>query len=135
EAKLANQPMNPGPFKPFLMGIKLIQSHFSEDESPIRTALVTARNAPAHKRVVNTLRSWGVRIDETFFLGGIDKGPVLEVLRPHIFFDDQMSHLEGARARTPSAQVIAIGRQIPLPLDATDAPKQRGGADDARFQP
>lgn len=116
EAALANNPMDPGPFKPFLMGIKLIQEKFPQDESPIRTALVTARNAPAHRRVVNTLRAWGVRVDETFFLGGIDKGPVLEALRPHIYFDDQMSHLESARLRTPSAHVIPIGKQIPLPF-------------------
>jgi len=116
EAKLADQPMNPGPFKPFLMGLKLIQEHFSDERPPIRTALVTARNAPAHKRVVNTLRAWGVRVDETFFLGGIDKARVLAVLHPHIYFDDQMSHLEGARVRTPSAQVIPVGKQIPLPF-------------------
>jgi 5'-nucleotidase len=56
-------------------------------------------------RAINTLRSWGVRIDETFFLGGIDKAEVLRIFRPHIFFDDQMAHLEGARRVAPSAQV------------------------------
>jgi 5'-nucleotidase len=118
ESKLATEPMNPGPFKPFLMGVKLIQDLFAEESSPIRTALVTSRNAPAHKRVVNTLRAWGVRIDETFFLGGIEKARILHVFRPHIFFDDQLAHLEGARAETPSAHVPSVGAQIPLPFVA-----------------
>jgi 5'-nucleotidase len=66
---------------------------------------VTARNAPAHKRVVNTLREWGVRLDETFFLGGIEKAGILAVLKPHIFFDDQDAHLVKAQLKTPSAHV------------------------------
>lgn len=106
ESELASEPMEPGPFHPFLMALKAIQDKFPEEESPIRTSLVTARNAPAHKRVVNTLRNWGVRIDETYFLGGISKAEVLKVLRPHIFFDDQMAHLKDAQLVTPSAHVI-----------------------------
>jgi len=118
EAQLAGTPMNPGPFEPFLRGLKLVQDHFPEEDSPIRTALVTARNAPAHKRVVNTLRHWGVRIDETYFLGGIEKARVLAVFRPHIFFDDQMAHLRSAQVHTPSALVPPIVEQIPLPFAA-----------------
>lgn len=105
ERELANVPMNAGPIKPFLMALARIQARFSEEDSPVRTALVTSRNAPAHERAVKTLRSWKVRVDESFFLGGIEKSGVLGVLRPHIYFDDQPSHLERARRTTPSAHV------------------------------
>jgi len=105
ESERSAEPMLPGPFHSFLMALKEIQDKFP-DNPPIRTALVTARNAPAHKRVVNTLRNWGVRIDETYFLGGISKADVLSVLKPHIFFDDQMAHLKEAQLATPSAHVI-----------------------------
>jgi 5'-nucleotidase len=64
----------------------------------IRIAIITARNAPSHERVVTTLRTWGVQPDETFFLGGIEKTRILEVFRPHMFFDDQLRHLEGGSA-------------------------------------
>jgi hypothetical protein len=64
--------------------------------------------------VVNTLRAWGVRMDETFFLGGIDKAPVLEALRPHIFFDDQLTHLREAQRRVPSAHVVPERQQLAL---------------------
>ena len=111
EAERADVPMRPGPFEPFLHALQRIQARFAEEEAPVRTALVTARGAPAHRRVVNTLRAWGVRIDESFFLGGVAKAPVLEGFRPHIFFDDQVTHLETASRRTPSAQVLASGPQ------------------------
>lgn len=114
EARLADTPMSPGPFAPFLLALKRVQDRFPEEESPIRTALVTARGAPAHRRVVRTLRHWGVRIDETFFLGGVEKSEVLKVLRPHIFFDDQLTHLHGAQVATPSAHVIARREQLRL---------------------
>jgi 5'-nucleotidase len=105
EEHLANVPMNPGPFEPFLRALHEIQAHFDEEHSPIRTAIVTARAAPAHLRVINTLRAWNVRVDESFFLGGLEKGNVLAALRPHIYFDDQRRHLDKARARTASAHV------------------------------
>lgn len=60
----------------------------------MRTALITARNAPAHERVITTLKSWGVEANETFFLGGMDKRRILNVFKPHIFFDDQLDHLK-----------------------------------------
>ena len=72
---------------------------------PIRTALVTARNAPAHERVVRTLRAWNVRIDEVFFLGGIEKSEVLKAFGANIFFDDQAVHTEPASKLVPSARV------------------------------
>nr|WP_301183068.1 5'-nucleotidase [Acinetobacter seifertii] len=63
--------------------------------SRLRISIVTARNAPAHKRVINSLRSWGIdTVNEAFFLGGIEKRKVLEILKPHIFFDDQVTHVE-----------------------------------------
>ena len=72
----------------------------------LKTAIVTARSAPAHRRVINTLRAWNITVDETHFLGGMDKGRVLETLRPHIFFDDQQHpHLDSARDFTPSVHI------------------------------
>jgi 5'-nucleotidase len=112
EATHADEPMAPGPFRPFLDGLARIQAHFG-GSSPIRTALVTARAAPAHYRVVNTLRSWGVTVDETYFLGGVDKAQVLEAFGAHIFFDDQLVHVESAAARVPAAQVLWSEADLP----------------------
>ena len=98
-------PLNPGPFKSFLEKLSIIQREFSERECPIRTALVTARDAPSHKRPIKTLRSWGIRINESFFLGGISKAEILSKFRPHIFFDDQSEHIDPAAISTPSALV------------------------------
>ena len=64
-------------------------------------SMVTARNAPAHTRAIKTLKSWGLRVNDAFFLGGWEKGAVLGILKPHIFFDDQMSHLEGTQSLVP----------------------------------
>ena len=94
-----------GPFAKLLKTISLVQQRFGEDEMPIRTALVTARNAPAHERVIRTLRAWNVRIDESFFLGGIRKSEILAAFGAQIFFDDQTTHLEPASAVVPSARV------------------------------
>lgn len=105
ERRRADEPLPPGPFRPFLDALGRIQARFGADDAPIRTALVTARDAPAHRRVITTLRSWKVRIDETFFLGGIAKVEVLRVLKPHIFFDDQSEHLEAAASAVPSGHV------------------------------
>jgi 5'-nucleotidase len=73
--------------------------------SPVRIAIVTARNAPAELRVIKTLRHWGVYIDEIFFLGGLDKSKILKAFKPHIFFDDQEQHLEDAAHLVPSGKV------------------------------
>lgn len=78
----------------------------NRDYNPrVRIAIVTARNAPAHERVVTSLRKWGIEVDEVFFLGGIEKKKVLEIFRPHIFFDDQIAHIEGAAGVAPCAHV------------------------------
>lgn len=77
--------MNPGPFNGFLKKLNIVQSKFSVSKCPIRIALVTARAAPAHKRVINTLRKQNIRIDETFFLGGLPKGKFLKGFSADIF--------------------------------------------------
>ena len=77
----------------------------NKSEVPIRTALVTARNAPAHERVIRTLRAWNIRIDEAFFLGGIEKSEVLKAFGANIFFDDQTVHTEPASKLVPAARV------------------------------
>ena len=102
----ANNPMKKGPFAKLLLTIASIQAKFEDERSPIRTALVTARSAPAHERVIQTLNVWNVRIDEAFFLGGSEKAQVLEAFGADIFFDDQDIHLESSSLVVPSAKVI-----------------------------
>jgi 5'-nucleotidase len=96
ERSAAKTPLPGGPFKAFLRALHQIQAHFEPEQSPIRTALVTARSAPSHERVVRTLRTWGVRIDEALFLGGMPKGAFLQAFGADIFFDDHKSHCESA---------------------------------------
>lgn len=103
ERKNAQLNLPKGPFAKLLKTISDLQK---EHGSFIRTALVTARNAPAHERVINTLRAWDVSIDEAFFLGGISKKEVLRAFGANIFFDDQKTHIERACDVVPSAQVI-----------------------------
>lgn len=105
EQENANNPLPEGPFAKLLKTLSLIQKQFPKDESPIRTALVTARNAPAHERVIRTLRAWNVRIDEVFFLGGVRKSDVLKAFNANIFFDDQATHTNPASKLVPSARV------------------------------
>ena len=105
ELAAALQPLSGGPFKDFLAGLHRIQSDFPEDASPIRTALVTARSAPAHERVIRTLRAWTIRIDEALFLGGLDKGEFLRAFGADIFFDDQRTHVESAARHVASGHV------------------------------
>ena len=105
EKACARQVLPEGPFAQFLKTIAALQKEF-EGHAPIRPALVPARNAPAHERVIRTLRAWDVRIDEAFFLGGITKREVLKAFGAHIFFDDQSSHTTPASSVVPSAQVV-----------------------------
>lgn len=108
EAAQANVPLSPGPFKIFLEALYNIQKAYEGiDDKPIRTALVTARSAPSHKRAIYTLRTWGIRIDEVFFLGGLDKTPILECFRPHIFFDDQKKYCSSTSKLIPTGHVPA----------------------------
>ncbi|VAW33643.1 5'-nucleotidase [hydrothermal vent metagenome] len=96
EQKKAGIPLTGGPFKPFLLALHNLQSLFKVDETPIRTALVTARSAPSHKRVILTLREWGIRIDEALFVGGLDKAEFLKAFKADIFFDDQLIYIQSA---------------------------------------
>ncbi len=105
ETEHAANPLPGGPFRGFLDALHRIQSAFPLEHSPIRTALVTARSAPAHKRVILTLRAWGVRIDEALFLGGRDKGPFLEAFGADIFFDDSRTNVESARRHVATGHV------------------------------
>jgi 5'-nucleotidase len=112
ESENVLRPHNPGPLAEFLKRVAVIQSEelkrteTDSDYRPrLRISIVTARSAPSHERVVNTLKHWGIMVNEAFFLGGIEKRTVLGVLRPHIFFDDQKLHLEGASSVTPSVHI------------------------------
>ena len=105
ESRNAQIPLPGGPFKPVLTALMQIQQAFPADNSPIRTALVTARSAPAHKRVILTLRHWGIRIDEVLFLGGRDKGLFLKAFGADIFFDDQRVHCESASHHVTTGHV------------------------------
>jgi 5'-nucleotidase len=106
EREKADIPLNKGPFANFLSTLAHIQEMFKDrDTSPIRTALVTSRNAPAHERAIKTLRNWNVHIDEAFFLGGVSKTDVLQAFGAHIFFDDQRTHTDPASKVVPSAVV------------------------------
>jgi len=105
ETLAANEPLPGGPFKNLLAALQVLQSEFGPKESPIRTALVTARSAPAHERVIKTLRAWNIRIDEALFLGGMDKGQFLHKFGADIFFDDQKGHCESASQHVPTGHV------------------------------
>ena len=100
ESRNAQTPLQPGLLADLFSKIAALQhlELMRKEKNPtyqrvINTAIVTARNAPAHERLVNTLKNWGVDVDEVFFLGGIDKSRILDIMRPHIFFDDQLGHL------------------------------------------
>ncbi|WP_228941612.1 5'-nucleotidase [Nocardioides sp. Leaf374] len=112
EATMAEVPLPPGPMKNLLEAVNRIQdledARANNDDAYARrlfVSIVTARNAPAHARAIKSLKSWGLRVNDGFFLGGWEKSTVLEILKPHIFFDDQMSHLEGTRSLVPSVHV------------------------------
>jgi 5'-nucleotidase len=105
EKRAANEPLSGGPFKPILAALQQIQIAFPPGESPLRTCLVTARAAPAHERVVRTLRAWNIRIDESLFLGGLDKGEFLRAFDADVFFDDQEGHCESARNHVATGHV------------------------------
>ena len=105
EVKAAKKPLPGGPFRNMLAALHKIQAEFPADSSPVRTALVTARSAPAHERVIRTLRAWGIRIDEAVFLGGLPKGEFLRTFGADIFFDDQKGHCDSARQHVPTGHV------------------------------
>jgi 5'-nucleotidase len=100
-------PLKEGPYAKLLKTLSKIQRKMATgiELSPIRIAIVTARNSPSHMRVLNTLREWDVYVDEAFFLGGLPKDKILKAFKPHIFFDDQEAHLGPAKSLVPSARV------------------------------
>jgi len=104
ETARALQPLPPGPFKPLLEALHRLQS---EKNAPvkIRTALVTARSAPAHERAIRTLMEWNVAVDELMFLGGLDKGAFLKAFEPDFYFDDQRGHVDSARVYVAAGHV------------------------------
>jgi 5'-nucleotidase len=106
EREGAREPLSGGPFRGFLDALHRLQAAFPPGEgAPIRTALVTARSAPAHERVIRTLREWGVRLDEALFLGGRDKGPFLQAFGADIFFDDSDENIASARSHVAAGHV------------------------------
>jgi len=105
EREAAKEPLSGGPFKQFLAALHMLQQEFGPENSPIRTCLVTARAAPAHERVVRTLRKWQINIDESLFLGGQDKGAFLRAYDADVFFDDQQGHCESAREHVATGHV------------------------------
>ncbi|MFE3409603.1 5'-nucleotidase [Streptomyces mirabilis] len=108
----AATPHDPGPLRDFLASLNRVQRREEEQRTKdpdykmrVHVSLVTARNAPAHERAVRSLKGWGVTVNDAFFLGGIDKSTIMQVLKPHIFFDDQVSHLAGTSRSTPSVHI------------------------------
>ena len=105
-------PHQPGPladlFKKLSFMQKLEEKKLKKDSTYkkiLRIAIITARSAPSHERVVTTLKNWGVSADESFFLGGMDKSRILTILKPHMFFDDQLSHLQSPAGDIPMVHI------------------------------
>ena len=106
EKDRASQPLSAGPFKPLLEALHRLQLE-GTPRMRIRTALVTARSAPAHERAIRTLMDWNIEIDEAMFLGGLDKGEFLREFEPDFFFDDQTGHIESAAQHVPAGHVAS----------------------------
>ena len=116
ERAKASQPLLAGPFKPLLAALHRLQ----QEGTPtirVRTALVTARSAPAHERAIRTLMQWNIEVDEAMFLGGLPKGEFLKEFEPDFFFDDQTGHIESAAQHVPAGHV-ASGISNPPPSNA-----------------
>ena len=105
EAASADEPLDGGPSKSFLQSLHDLQQEFELGACPIRTALVTARSAPAHERVIRTLRAWDIRLDECLFLGGMEKTEFLRAFEADVFFDDQAQHCERASTHVATGHV------------------------------
>jgi 5'-nucleotidase len=116
EVQRAATPLPPGPFKPLLQALHRLQAGPAGAEPAaasaarpmrLRTALVTARSAPAHERAIRTLMDWQIEVDEAMFLGGLSKGEFLREFEPDFFFDDQTGHVESAAPHVPAGHVAA----------------------------
>ncbi len=135
ERERALEPMAVGPLQRFFAEVAGVQAkeRARQCRDPgyqprLRVAIVTARNAPAHKRVITTLRQWGIQVDEAFFLGGVEKAEILRTFRPHIFFDDQLTHVTGASEVTPSVHVpFGVANAVAAPLEAPALPTLEEG--------
>ncbi len=106
EKRRASKPLPDGPFKPLLVALHGLQQA-AQPHMRIRTALVTARSAPAHERAIRTLMDWNIEVDEAMFLGGLAKGEFLREFEPDFFFDDQAGHIESAARHVPSGHVAS----------------------------
>jgi 5'-nucleotidase len=106
ERDKATQPLLAGPFKPLLQALQRLQQE-GTPQMRLRTALVTARSAPAHERAIRTLMNWNIEVDEAMFLGGLAKGEFLREFEPDFFFDDQTGHIESAAQHVPSGHVAS----------------------------
>lgn len=106
EIDKAALPLPDGPFKPLLAALQRLQ-HAGTPAMRIRTALVTARSAPAHERAIRTLMDWNIEVDEAMFLGGLPKGEFLREFEPDFFFDDQTGHVDSASRHVPSGHVAS----------------------------
>jgi 5'-nucleotidase len=111
ESAKAQQPLLAGPFKPLLSALQRLQIE-GTPAMRIRTALVTARSAPAHERAIRTLMDWNIEVDEAMFLGGLAKGEFLREFEPDFFFDDQTGHIESAARHVPSGHVASGVRNV-----------------------
>ena len=111
EREQAATPLAAGPFKPLLLALQRLQREPAKDMR-IRTALVTARSAPAHERAIRTLMDWNIEVDEAMFLGGLAKGEFLREFEPDFFFDDQTGHVDSAAAHVPAGHVAAGVRNL-----------------------
>ena len=116
EKDKAAQPLSDGPFKPLLAALHRLQQE-GTSAIRIRTALVTARSAPAHERAIRTLMQWNIQVDEAMFLGGLAKGEFLREFEPDFFFDDQTGHIESAARHVPSGHVASGVQNTRLPKD------------------
>ncbi len=107
ETDKAAVPLGAGPLAPFLVALHRLQQAAASTGMRIRTALVTARGAPAHRRAIQTLMSWNIRVDEAMFLAGLDKGGFLREFEPDFFFDDQTGHVRSAARHVPAGHVAS----------------------------
>jgi 5'-nucleotidase len=126
ERKHERRPLSDGPFAKFLRTLAVLQKDRNFEKPPIRTALITARNMPAHLRVLNTFRSWGINVDEAFFMGGVPKTSILQAFRPHIFFDDQETHCR------PASEFVSTAR-VPVELCIVSATSPQPSEVEARL--
>ena len=125
EKSNARRPMIDGPFAKFFRTISVLQKDPKFEKPPVRTALITARNMPAHMRVLYTFREWGIHVDEAFFMGGVSKTEILKAFRPHIFFDDQEGHCRSASPFVSTARVLTLQAVLSAeqPISLAEVPK------------